>query len=97
VFEVETGETRLVTDNDIPDYAPTWWCQSPVLIFTSDITGDSNIFDTPALPMDADPIDVLREASQLTTDEESDQFPENTPSEENASRQRSLPSPAKNR
>ena len=97
VFEVETGETRLVTDNDIPDYAPTWWCQSPVLIFTSDITGDANIFDTPALPMDADPIDVLREASQLTTDEESDQFPENTPSEENASRQRSLPSPAKNR
>ncbi|NLF77069.1 MAG: hypothetical protein GX573_15330, partial [Chloroflexi bacterium] len=97
VFEVETGQTRLVTDNDIPDYAPTWWCQSPILIFTSDITDDSNIFETPALPIDADPIDVLREAGQLTTDEESDQYPENTPSEENASRQQSLPSPAKNK
>jgi Tol biopolymer transport system component len=97
VYEIATGETRLVTDNDIDDYAPTWYCESTEIIFTSDITGDSNIFTTPALPIDADPIKVEDEANQLTTEEDADQYPQSTPSEENASRQKALPRAAKNK
>jgi Tol biopolymer transport system component/PKD repeat protein len=91
VYEIETGETRLVTDNEIPDYAPTWWCDAPVVVFTSDVTGDPNIFSTPALPIDAQAILVDVEANQLTTDPRSDVYPENTPSEENASREGNVP------
>jgi Tol biopolymer transport system component len=96
VHQFSSGQTRLVTDNDIPDYAPTWWCESNILIFTSDITGDSNIFETPALPIEAEPILVETEATQLTDHPDSDQYPQSSPAEENASRQRSLPSRPKN-
>ncbi len=96
-YEFATGLTRLVTNNGIGDYAPTWWCNAPVILFTSDITEDSNIFETPALPMDAPAIDVLAEAAQLTDAEESDQYPQNTPSEENASRERKVPGSSKNK
>jgi Tol biopolymer transport system component len=94
VYELATGNTRLVTNNTIEDYAPTWFCNSPILIFTSDITGDANLFSTPALPMDASAIQVAKEASQLTTEPHSDLFPESVPREENASREGSTPAHA---
>jgi len=97
VYEVETGITRLMTDNTIEDYAPTWVCDSTMIVFTSDVTGDANLFESPALPIDAPAIIVEQEASQLTFVPESDQYPLDAPSEENASRQDSLPSPVKNR
>ncbi len=97
VYEFATGLTRLVTDNAVGDYAPTWWCYAPVLLFTSDVKEDSNIFQTPALPIDGDAIDVETDASQLTFTEESDQYPQNTPSEENASRERKVPGSSKNK
>jgi Tol biopolymer transport system component len=97
VYEFASEKTRLVTDNTIADYAPTWWCYGPTLLFTSDITEDSNIFETPALPIDAPAILVESQAVQLTNAEESDQYPQNTPSEENASREGQLPSPFKNK
>ena len=90
-YEIETEETRLVTDNDIPDYAPTWYCNAPLVVFTSDVTGDPNIFNTPALPIEAPSILVDEEASQMTTDPADDIYPENTPSEENASREGNVP------
>ena len=37
------------------------------------------------------------EAAQLTDAEESDQYPQNTPSEENASRERKVPGSSKNK
>jgi hypothetical protein len=97
IYEFATGETRLLTDNEIEDYAPTWWCDAPVVVFTSDVTEDPNIFDAPALPIDGGPILVDQEAGQLTFDPAFDQYPENTPPEENASRQDTLPSPIKNK
>jgi Tol biopolymer transport system component len=97
VYEFASGQTRLITDNTIPDYAPTWFCNGPTLIFTSDITQDSNIFDTPALPISAPPINVQTQASQLTTEPQADQYPQDSPSEENASREGALPRPAKNK
>jgi Tol biopolymer transport system component len=97
VYQFASDQTRLVTDNVIDDYAPTWWCNANVVVFTSDITGDSNLFETPAEPIDAPPILVETEATQLTDEAESDQYPQNTPADEDASRQRSLPSPPKNR
>ena len=66
VYELATGKMRLVTNNTIEDYAPTWFCNSPIIIFTSDVTGDANLFSTPALPLDASAIQVDEDASQLT-------------------------------
>jgi len=90
-YEVEDKETRLVTDNNIHDYAPTWFCDAPLIVFTSDVVGDPNIFNTPALPIEAPAILVDREASQMTFDPADDVYPENNPAEENASREGSVP------
>jgi Tol biopolymer transport system component len=97
VYEVATGQTRHLTDNALEDYAPTWYCIAPVLVFTSDVTGDSDLFSTSALPVNGPSIDVEAEASQLTTSEDSDEYPLDSPSEENASREESFPSPIKNK
>ncbi len=97
VYKLASEQTRLVTDNEVEDYAPTWWCNAPVVVFTSVVTGDANIFDTPALPIEADPIIVEEEANQLTFEVSTDQYPGNTPPEEDASREGALPDKAKNR
>jgi Tol biopolymer transport system component/PKD repeat protein len=91
VYELQTEKTRLVTDNTIPDYAPTWLCDARTVVFTSDVMVDANIFNTPAVPMEAEPILVDKEASQMTFDKHQDVYPENTPSEENASREGNVP------
>ena len=91
VYEFDSEETRLVTDNVIPDYAPTWICGAPIVVFTSDVTEDPNIFNTPALPIEAPAIVVDEEANQMTTDEANDVYPENNPTEENASREGNVP------
>jgi Tol biopolymer transport system component len=99
----EEGQTRLVTDNEIDDYAPTWFCESTQIVFSSDVDNtdenpnNPNLFTTNALPIDADPIIVDEEASRLTTEPDVDYYPQNSPAEENASRQGSLPSPERNR
>jgi len=97
VYDVATQQTRLVSNNKIEDYAPTWFCKGPDIVFTSDVTGDSNLFSTSALPITAAPILVDKQASQLTTSPKSDQFPLDNPSEENASRQDTFPSSMKNK
>jgi Tol biopolymer transport system component/SH3-like domain-containing protein len=92
VYEFDSEVTRLVTDNDVPDYAPSWICDTPTLLFTSDIderedgTPDPNIFSTPGLPIEDDPIIVDEEATRLTTDDSVDTFPLDSPSDEDASR-----------
>jgi TolB protein len=97
VYQVSTMMTRLITDNEgdpyasVQDVSPTWFCDSPTVVFTSSITGDNNIFSYPALPIDGDPIKVDESASQLTDDPGNDRDPENTPPEENASRGGALP------
>jgi len=103
VYEVATEQTRLVTDNDIADYAPTWYCDGHTVVFTSDIlkadefSPDSNIFSTPADPITAPAIKVEDEAAQLTDSPDADQYPQDSPAEENASRERRLPSPEDHR
>src|SRR5690606_7315753 len=97
VYEFATGLTRHITDNETEDYAPTWWCDAPVVVFTSDVTEDPNLFDVSALPMSAEAILVEAEANQLTFVEASDQYPQNTPPDENGSRQAQFPSPVKNK
>jgi len=92
VYEFASQKTRLVTDNTIGDYAPTWFCSAPIVIFTSDIIdNDPNIYNTPALPIEANAILVEEEASQMTENPTNDIYPENSPSEENASLEDSLP------
>jgi Tol biopolymer transport system component len=95
VYEFDSEKTRQVTGFDdpelgndgIPEYAPTWWCNAPIVVFTSDVTEDPNIFDTPAIPIEAPAIEVEKEGVQLTFHEAPDFYPQNTPTEENASRQ----------
>ncbi|NDJ87150.1 MAG: PKD domain-containing protein, partial [Chloroflexi bacterium] len=102
VYEFASEEDRKVTDNDVADYAPTWRCGSTTVVFSSDVDSteenvDPNIFETPATPITDDPIVVEDEAVRLTTSEEIDYYPQNSPAEENASRQGSLPTPPKNK
>jgi Tol biopolymer transport system component len=85
VYDLDTQATRLLTDNTIPDYAPTWVCDAPLIAFTSDVTGDPNLFEAGALPITAPPIRVEKEANQLTFVPETDRDPLDSPSEEDAS------------
>ncbi|MFW5748276.1 MAG: PKD domain-containing protein [Chloroflexota bacterium] len=103
VYEIATGETRLLTNNEgeryegIQDVSPTWFCESTTLVFASDVPTDegteldNNIFSVDVLPIDAPPINTDEEATQLTQDEANDRDPQNSPPEENASRQGALP------
>lgn len=93
VYEFSTGDIRKVTDNTLEDYAPMWRCDASVLVFTSEITGDSNLFQADALPMDAEPILVEEDALQLTMDVANDRYSESALSNENASRQQNFPLP----
>jgi len=97
VYEFSSGATRRVTENAAPNYAPTWYCDAPQLILTSDVTGDSNLFTTPALPIDAAPVALTGDATQLTDQTLADQHPQNSPSEEDASRERSVTAPPRSR
>ncbi len=85
VYEVATGRTRQVTDNLVDDYAPTWLCNSPTLVFTSDVDGNPNIFSTSALPMEAASVVVQDQAARMTTDVAMDRYPVGSPGESHAS------------
>ncbi len=87
VYEVATGERRQLTDNTIPDYAPTWICDATEVIFTSDIEGNPDIFSADATPISDPAILVEEDADQLTFEEFQDVYPQDTPAEENASRE----------
>ncbi len=87
VHEVATGITRKLTDNTIPDYAPTWLCDDARVMFTSDIMAEPDIFEANVLPLDAPAILVEEDADQMTFEDSRDIYPSNSPSEENASRE----------
>src|SRR4030095_14763391 len=61
------------------------------LIFTSDVSGNPDLFNAEALPIEAPAIKVETAATQLTFDPADDIYPENWPKEENASREGRLP------
>ena len=87
VYEVATGQRRHLTDNTIADYAPTWLCGDERLVFTSDIEGVPNIFEIDVLPISDPPVRVEEAADQMTFGSARDIYPQNTPAEENASRE----------
>jgi TolB protein len=103
VFEIATGITRLLTNNvgdpyqDIQDTAPTWYCESTMLVFTSSIDAtdenpnNTNVFMVNALPINAPPINADVDATRLTDDLNIDRDAQNSPSEENASRYGQVP------
>ena len=99
IYEVATGAERLLTDNDIPDYAPTWYCNSNTVVWTSDFVAqdDPNLFSADADISLPSLVDLIAESTQLTDDPNVDQYPQNSPSEENASRQDQVPGSLKNR
>jgi len=98
VYQLSTGKTRLVTDasDKVAHYAPTWYCNSTTLIFTSDVTGNANIFSTDG-SVDLPPIKVATQASNLTNITKfqahyAENFP---PQEEEGSRLILEPAPSK--
>jgi TolB protein len=91
VYDVGTGETRQLTNNSIPDYAPTWRCATNQVIFTSDIGGAPDIFEAKPLPISDPGIAVNKDADQLTQYPADNIYPEGSPVEENASREGRLP------
>jgi len=94
VYDDVSGTTRQLTDNDIPDYAPTWRCDPTQLVWTSEIDGDPNLYQVDVLPLDAPPIEIIVDAEQLTTHPANDIYPLSPPSEEDASRELQLPGAA---
>jgi len=92
VYQPSTGLSRQLTDNEVADYAPTWRCNAYVLVFTSDVIGDPNLFEASVLPLGEPGIDVLTEATQFTTPVTDDVYPVDTQGEEDASREGRVPS-----
>ena len=87
VYDTASGQTRQLTDSAIPDYAPTWLCGDDVVVFTSDVSGSPDIYQAPALPLDAPAVDVETEAERLTFEPANDIYPQNMPPKEFASRE----------
>jgi Tol biopolymer transport system component len=75
VYEISSGLTRLMTDNGVADYAPTWICNSSTVVFVSEIAGDANIYDADSSPIDGPP----PAPTQRTFDPAQDQAPANLP------------------
>ncbi len=84
VYQLASRQTRRVTENKVRDVGPTWRCNGPFIIFSSDITGDTNLYQTSALPMNNGPI-LPEEINQLTFDRATNQYPMNSPAVEDAS------------
>ncbi|GIL08925.1 MAG: hypothetical protein BroJett033_4360 [Chloroflexota bacterium] len=87
VYDTASGQTRQLTDSAIPDYAPTWLCGDDIVVFTSDVSGSPDIYEAPALPVDAPAVDVAAEAERLTFEPANDIYPQNMPPKEFASRE----------
>jgi len=87
VYDTASGQTRQLTDSAIPDYAPTWLCGDDIVVFTSDAAGSPDIYQAPALPLDAPAVDVAAEAERLTFEPANDIYPQNMPPKEFASRE----------
>ncbi len=91
VYQTSSSKTRKLSDNTIADYAPSWLCGTTQVLFTSDISGNPDIYRAEALSIDAAGIAVDKEAEQMTTDKVDDIYPLGAPTEENASQEGKLP------
>ncbi|MFQ3568583.1 MAG: PKD domain-containing protein [Aggregatilineales bacterium] len=87
IYEVATGRTRHLTDNEVQDYAPTWACDETRVIFTSDVDGSPDIYEMPVQPITDGPLPVENVADQLTFELFNDVYPQSSPLVEFASRE----------
>jgi TolB protein len=95
VYQLSSNRSRQVTSSadNAQHYAPTWMCDGTTIVFTSDVSGTPNLYSTPALPIDAPPIDVASQGTALTAlSGAAAQFPEGSPGQvEESSRLKLLP------
>jgi Tol biopolymer transport system component len=87
IYDFASGLTRQLTDNGLADYAPTWMCGEPTVQFTSEVSGNADIFQADALPIDGEPLDITIDGQQLTSDASADRYSVGASTEENASRE----------
>ena len=90
IYEVATGATRQMTANGVDAFSPAWICESYNVAFTANILGNNDVFVLPAVPMDGAPYDMLTVEPAVGGDA-NQRDPQNSPSEENASRGGNLP------
>lgn len=84
IYQVSTKLTRKVTDSTTQNYAPTWHCNAPTIVYTSITNGTPQLYQAPALPIDAKPV-TSADVTQLTNDTASNQNPQGAPAVEDAS------------
>jgi Tol biopolymer transport system component len=89
VYEIATNTTRQITTNGNA-FSPAWICDTTNIVFTSNVLGNNNLYVLNALPMDAPPHDLAVLTPNIGGDA-NQRDPQNTPSEEDASRGGNLP------
>jgi TolB protein len=89
LYDMKSKQTRQMTDLEVPVFAPTWDCQSSTIVFTATVDGTANLFSAPVGKMDEPPINIKKNATQMTQskDNSSSQYPVGAPREERASTQ----------
>lgn len=86
LYDMNARRTRQLTDGGVPSYAPTWDCNSSLLVFTANIGKNPALFSVPASMTGSAPMNVGTDAKTLTTGDAAAQFPVGAPREEKASK-----------
>jgi len=75
VHQISSSVIRQLTEGGT-NFSPTWMCESPTIVWTSNIGGNHDLYMSNALPITAPPLQMsLNQASQLTDDQGQDEFP----------------------
>ncbi|MHB8625460.1 MAG: TolB family protein [Aggregatilineales bacterium] len=84
VYQVATGITNKLTNSVTLNSAPTWYCKSSTIVYTSLVNGKPQLYQIPVPPISANPVSFA-DAIQLTNDNASNQNPQGSPAVEDAS------------
>ncbi|HRF95084.1 MAG TPA: hypothetical protein PLZ51_07815, partial [Aggregatilineales bacterium] len=91
IYEVATGIKRqLTTGGSESAFSPAWICDTTNVVFTSHTLGNNNLYVLSATPIDAVAIDVTT-LEPIIGGDANQRDPQNSPSEEDASRAGNLP------
>jgi Tol biopolymer transport system component len=92
VYQLGSAATTQVTNTNVPDFAPTWKCDSSTLIFSSaDQTGTPKLFQMSVIS--GGDLVKASDIQQLTFGKSIDQYPLNSPAVEDGSRRGKVGNP----
>jgi Tol biopolymer transport system component len=90
IYEVATGAVRLLTADNASAFSPAWICDTTNVVFVSNAGGNNDLYVLSATPMDGATVDVTTLQPAIGGDA-NQRDPQNSPSEEDASRGGNLP------